>query len=298
MLCLLAICIWILCKPEANERPKILIMILGLLLFVPISQLIMDAESRGTPLKFDYFLYSIDSSLGVSAFSVARLFSERTRAALFTVYNTLSFTMLLWYAVHLHLEARRGNAKHFLNACLVAYLGAPLLYLVVPARGPGYAFGSMFPSGSPAVHAALIPLDGWPNAMPSLHVTTALLLVILAPKIRSLQFVSWMYLAATVGATLAFEHYVIDLIVAVPYACFAVSLATGNYQAVLRNSILVGAWLLAIRFATPALVGYPPLLRLIAVGTVAIALSSLRPRVSSPVESPVPVSLAAEVTEA
>ncbi len=83
MLCLLAISIWILLKPRADERPKILLMILGLLLFVPISQIIMEAESRGCALKFDYFLYAIDSSLGISAFSVARLFTGFERSILF-----------------------------------------------------------------------------------------------------------------------------------------------------------------------------------------------------------------------
>ncbi len=119
--------------------------------------------------------------------------------------------MMIWYAVHLHSQTEHGRARQFLNACLIAYLMAPFLYLVVPARGPGHAFGSAFPLGNPAVHLVLIPLSGWPNAMPSLHVTTALLYVILAPRIRVLQCFAWFYLAGTVCATLAFEHYLIDL---------------------------------------------------------------------------------------
>jgi hypothetical protein len=78
--------------------------------------------------------------------------------------------------------------------------------------------------GHSNVAPVLVPLEGYPNAMPSLHVATAVLLVLFARRNRWLLSVSLFFLAATVAATLALEHNVIDLVVAVPFACFAMEL--------------------------------------------------------------------------
>jgi len=158
-----------------------------------------------------------------------------------------------------------------LIAYVVGYLIGPCLYMLLPARGPRHAFGSAFPMGNPDVSPALVQLSGWPNAIPSLHVSTALLFVLFAGKNRVLRVVAWIYLAGTVAATLAFEHYLIDLIVAVPFAYFVTRIAEGKTAQALGNFAVVLAWLLTIRFRTPALVMYPAVLRVLAFATIAFA---------------------------
>ena len=44
----------------------------------------------------------------------------------------------------------------------------------------------------------------------SLHVSTALLFLLFAGESRVRRCMAWAYLAGSVGATLAFEHYMID----------------------------------------------------------------------------------------
>jgi PAP2 superfamily len=177
--------------------------------------------------------------------------------------------MIFWYIVNLNM--RRGKPGKLLIAYLFNFLVGPCLYLIVPARGPRHAFGAAFPALNPDVAPVLVRLSGWPNAMPSLHVSTALLLVLFAGRNRVLRCVGWAYLAGTVAATLAFEHYLIDLIVAVPFACFAALSSLGKIRQALGNLAIVLGWLLAIRLATPALITYPSVLRLVLFATIGFA---------------------------
>ena len=297
VLCVLAICIWMLFRPHAPEPPRLLLVLLTLVTFEQFANAYMEWASRFTPLKFDYFLQLVDKNLGVSAFSVARLFSEWQRSILFVVYESLVCVMMLWYWVAL--KSRDGRPNRLLIAYLVNFMVGPGLYLIVPGRGPRHAFGAAFPMGAPDVSPVLVQLNGWPNAIPSLHVSTALLFLLFAGKGRVRRGIAWAYLAGTVGATLAFEHYLIDLIVAVPFACFAALAAEGKFRKALGNFALVLAWLLAIRFATPALVAYPLVLRTLAIATVAFAgFSMKRPQHSRSEEHPQPFSPALPCTVA
>jgi len=268
MLAILGLSLRILHRPQGKDAPKILLLIL-VFAFEPFSGAVMNAENRGFPLKFDYFLYAIDKSLGLSAFWVARLLSEWQRAVLFVVYQSLTAAMIAWYGVNL--KRRNGRPAGLLVAYLITFGLGPCLYLIVPACGPRHAFGSAFPAGNPDVSPLLVPLNYWPNAIPSLHVATALLFVFFAGRNRVLGGVAWLYLAATVAATLAFEHYVIDLVVAVPFACCATLVTRSKVRQALSCLAVVLAWLLAIRFATPELTAHPALLRILALVTVASA---------------------------
>ena len=268
MLGILGLGLWKLCQPRAKEPAKILLLILVFAL-EPFSIMILKTENQAYPLKFDYLLYLIDRNLGMSAFWVARLLTAWERSFLFVVYQSLSAAMIVWYGVNL--KRRNGRPGTLLLAYLVSYIAGACLYLIVPACGPRHAFGSAFPMGNPNVPPVPIPLNSWPNAIPSLHVATALLFIFFAGKSRVLRFLAWAYLVGTVLATLAFEHYVIDLVVAVPFACFATRLANGEIRAAGANLGVVLAWLLAIRFETPALLLYPVLLRVFALGTVTLA---------------------------
>jgi hypothetical protein len=62
---------------------------LALVTFEQFANAYMDWAGRFTPLKFDYFLQLIDKNLGVSAFSVARLFSAWQVSLLLLIYLSL-----------------------------------------------------------------------------------------------------------------------------------------------------------------------------------------------------------------
>jgi len=275
MLVILALCLRTLMHPNEKVAPKIILLIIVFAFMVPPSaHIILRAENKWFPFKYDCFLYVIDKQLGVSAFWVARHLTEWQKSILFQIYQSLVAVMIVWYAVNL--KRRDGRPGTLLLTYVITFLAGACLYVIVPACGPRHAFGSAFPMREPDVSPVLVSLDYWPNAIPSLHVATALLFVFFAGKSPLLRFVAAVYLGGTVAATLAFEHYVIDLVVAVPFACFVTRLAEGEVWSAFGNLALVLGWLLTIRFATPELVAYPALLRVLAVTTIGFALFGMR----------------------
>jgi len=185
----------------------------------------------------------------------------------------LSGAMIAWYGIHLVI--RGGEPRKLFYSYLITFTVGGFLYGVVPAMGPRYAFGAAFPMGHPNVAPVLAHLDGYPNAMPSLHAATALLLVLFNGRKRWLLSIAVLFLAGTVAATLALEHYVVDLVVAVPFTCFAVEMAYARVIGAIKYLGLVFVWLGLIRFASPELLHHPWALRLLAVFTVSLGVRAV-----------------------
>jgi hypothetical protein len=279
MISVLGLCVWMLFRPHSNEVPKIFLFMMVSIALGPVCDAVMNVENRMFPLKFDYSLYLIDRGIGISAFSFARLLNEWQRSVLFFIYQSLGWIMIVWYACHL--KKRDGRPNQLLIAYAIAYFAGACLYLIVPACGPRHAFQGLFPSGNPDVRPVLLQLNYWPNAIPSLHLATALLFLFFAGNSRALCCIAWVYVAGTAAATLAFEHYFIDLIVAVPFACFCTRAAEGRIGAAIGQLSLVLVWLLGIRYETPELVMHPLVLRLLVLVTVGVtALNMLGGRTS------------------
>jgi hypothetical protein len=273
MLCILGLLVWMWFHPREHFGGKILVLIVVFLALGPICGAVMNSENAHHPLKFDYFLYRVDHNLGVSAFSVARRLAEWQRSVLYQLYQSLTLAMVVWYGVNI--RRRDGRPNRLLIAYAVNFAFGCCLYLVLPACGPRHAFGAAFPAGNPVVPLLPVKLDRWPNAIPSLHLSTALLFVLFAGRSRVLRGIAWVYLAGTVAATLAFEHYTTDLIVAVPFACFVTRAAEGKSRRAAYHLAIVLAWMLSIRYATPVLVASPAVLRIVACSTVAFAAFSM-----------------------
>ena len=295
---ILAIFVWMMFRPFATAPWKILAVFALLLVVQPLTVAALRASSRAYPLKYDYVLQALDQALGLTAFQIARLFTAWQRAALFAIYELLSAAMIAWYGIHLGI--RSGESRKLLYAYLIAFLVGGCLYGIVPAMGPRYAFGTLFPMGHPSVAALPALLDGNPNAMPSLHMATALLLVLFTGRNQWLLSFSVLFLVGTVAATLAFEHYVVDLVVAVPFACFVVEAAHCRVAPSLKYLGVVLAWLGLIRFASPELIRYPWALRFLTLLTVllgirAVALQWRGPRTANAEEPERPIALTLSV---
>jgi membrane-associated phospholipid phosphatase len=126
-----------------------------------------------------------------------------------------------------------------LKSVVLTFTVGPLFYLLVPACGPIYATHD--------VGYNLVLLHGYPNCFPSLHVATALLFVPFRPK--GGLAVAVLFAAATAFTTLATgQHYVIDIVFAVPFAGFAWAAIEGRKRlaAALLFAVLCGA--VAIHF--------------------------------------------------
>jgi hypothetical protein len=111
-----------------------------------------------------------------------------------------------------------------------------------------------------------------PNAFPSLHVATALVLVFFA-RGKVWKAVALAFLAGTCLATLSTgEHYVIDLVSGLAFGCFAASVGRRKTRSALLFLGVALCWSLAIRFQSPFLIAHPGLLRGCAALTVALAV--------------------------
>lgn len=269
---ILGLFIWLLFRPYATAPWKIFGAFALLLVAEPITIRTLEALSRAYPIKYDYILQAMDQAIGLTAFQVARVFTPEVNV-LIVIYTFLNAAMLTWFGIHVQMQG--GEPGKLLFAYFSAFLMGAFLYGIVPAMGPRYAFNAVFPLTNPTVVPATAVLHGYPNAMPSLHMTTAFILVLFNNRNRWLLSLSLLFLAGTVAATLALEHYVIDLVVAIPFACFFAEIAHRKVRRGLRYLCVVLMWLGSIRFFWPILLEHFWVLRLSAVVTVLLGVHAI-----------------------
>ena len=114
-----------------------------------------------------------------------------------------------------------------------------------------------------------------PNAFPSLHMATALVLVLFAPG-KFWQAVSLVFLGGTVLATLSTgEHYVIDLVAGFAFGCFAACVGYRRFRSAIVYLAVVPRWTLTVRFGYPVLTAHPCLLRFMAALTIGLAVHAV-----------------------
>jgi PAP2 superfamily len=233
---------------------------------------VLSLTSGVNPQTDDAWLFAFDGSLGFQpSFTVGKIMYDSlflTRASMLT-YLALPFFMALVCAWQISRETRRIS-WYMLTVLLLAGVGGWLLYNVVPGTGPIYAFGQDFPWNTLpyrdlprfVLGKMSIPTTIPRNAMPSLHVGWALLLVWNSRKFPvALRSVILIFLIFTVFATLGSgQHYLVDLIGSLP---FALTVQAGAFlvfrnESIARKSQLIAAalaglaltlaWLAVVRF--------------------------------------------------
>jgi hypothetical protein len=132
------------------------------------------------------------------------------------------------------LNDKKNALPAFVSMLITGPIGI-ILYNLFPALGPVFVFGrgaKAFPwnplSSEQVQHIFIepIPVIGLRNAMPSLHAAWALMLVWFSRGLSTAEKIgAYFFLAFTILATMGLgEHYFIDLVVAVPYTLFILSL--------------------------------------------------------------------------
>lgn len=215
----------------------------------------LQAAARHTA-KYDLWLYTADMALGAPSFLLARLMRP---GAFYTVlvwlYDAMPMTMLLAYAAHL---LWAGKPERVLAAFALNFGTGYCIYLLFPACGPGYAF-ARFPAFAPAA-PALHPLHllAPPNCMPSLHMSTALLVCWFLRPWRIPHAAAMLNVVLTVLATLASgEHYLVDLIVAAPFTVFVYCASGRQWRAGAAWLAAVLAWCSLLRFGAAWITAVP-----------------------------------------
>lgn len=216
---------------------------------------------------FDVPAYVTDASYGFSASAVlGRIVWAHPplHKLLSIVYGWLPAAISTCYV--LNVQAGNCDAAVPLKAALAGGAIAFGLYHLYPAAGPAYAFGAAFPARLPDP-SALAPVRAVPavagaarNCMPSVHFLWALLAVMGACRLRPLWRAGFaLFAALTALATIGLgEHYLIDLVVAVPFTVLVLALFNrdrawmiGWCGTALSGGMLTACWLVFLRIWMP-----------------------------------------------
>jgi len=184
--------------------------------------------SRWCPYKYDLYVYDLDARVfHTPGFMIGRFLDQHLWTKMFVtaVYNNVPAFMLITFIAYLYLR-RETEAGDVFKAFIVNPVLALGIYVAFPVAGPAYAFGQQFPTSLPAVSSPhLLMLDAVPNGVPSVHISIALLVLwFLRPWLWG-RVVGVSFLVTTIMATLGLgEHYVFDLLCAVPYTALVLYL--------------------------------------------------------------------------
>lgn len=286
-------CIW----KEGRERRTVL------LAFVP-SILILASNffagyahlwtEHAHPRVLDLYLFSFDSSLHAQiAFWLGQGFaaSPAFHAIGMFFYVGLPLSIAMVYAGQAS-RIRERAIPLFLTFFLVGPLGV-LFYNWFPALGPVHLFAERFPWHPLTVDQARrlllepVAIPGLRNAIPSLHMAWVLLAFWYSRGLSIWERgVAALFVIFTVCATLGTgEHYLIDLVVAYPFAVFAAGLCELNlpWTSAMRwlaaggGFAMTAAWLVALRY-TPHMFWVSSVLPWTLCAVTVVASEALRRR--------------------
>jgi hypothetical protein len=220
LLLLLPFAGWVVVKYPSRKADAWLLMSLAT---VPLSLAVLTTIGKLSclaPVKYDQYFYLMDLRLGDPSYTIGVFLAGHPicNRIIQVIYNLLPYEVIAIFGANLW-RTSLAEAGRSLWAYFLMYSIILPLYLIFPAAGPGLAF-----PGFPYIHPAIVvphvmALRAAPNCMPSGHFAQALLTIWLARKWRVGVVLSVLFAALTGVATLGLgEHYVIDLVAAVPYS--------------------------------------------------------------------------------
>ncbi len=202
-------------KSEAEHRSDAVIAP-GIVLFTTGVLAALLFEAQRLPLTVDLYLYQMDGRLGFQpSFAIGQLLSKSPWLHRFVEFNYGAIPIMLIIAY-----AWSGRGKQLLCASAIAPILALICFVFVPAVGPKYVFPD-FPQSAPAISPLpiSIPISQARDCFPSMHMAWALFIYLASRKSRNLRWFGAYCALVTIVSTLGLgEHYLIDLIVAFPFA--------------------------------------------------------------------------------
>jgi hypothetical protein len=277
---------------QGAEQERMALAFLPALIFVTSdwgSTILLGWTEQANPRVLDLYLFSFDSSLQVQiAFLIGQAYAlwPWFRAAGTVFYIALPMVIGLVYAGQLLRD--RTRAVSAMMAFLITGPVGVVFYNLLPAVGPIHIFLSEFPwKPIPAgqVRRLLvepIPVEGLRNCMPSLHMGWVLLAWWYSRGLsvweRGIAMASVVFTTfATMGTG---EHYLVDLVVAFPFAVFLQGLCAlglrwndrARVTAVWYGLLLTLGWIGALRLAVKSFWISPVLPWTCCVLTVASAI--------------------------
>jgi hypothetical protein len=184
------------------------------------------------PRIYDLSLYAFDEALQLKAsLLLGNLMAGSSALTIAGVFVYQSMPLAICFLVAVEREFPGRFRARILPLFITVGIAGVFLYNLLPAVGPIYAFGKSFPGSLPPVSGLLIQpilqVAAPRNAMPSVHFACALLIWWNAAGLaRGWRWLAAAFVAITLLATLGFgEHYLVDLVVALPFAVAVQSFA-------------------------------------------------------------------------
>jgi hypothetical protein len=175
--------------------------------------------SKLFPYKLDLYIYNLDGLLGLQpSFQIGNLISHHlwTVTPLMLAYCGLPCVVLLLFGCYLWFSPWNEAISLIRVFCLNLFLAVPI-YAIVPVCGPLYAIPT-FPQLPASFVSHPILLTAPPNGVPSVHTSTALLILYFAWRWPKARIFASIYLVLIILSTMGSgEHYFFDLLCAVPY---------------------------------------------------------------------------------
>jgi hypothetical protein len=216
-----------------------------------------------TPATFDYYLYAFDGSYGFQpAFVAAQIVQDTGWLGVLTeaCYVNLPVAMTILYCVER--QSNPAAANRFLRLILLLPVIGFAGYYLFPAVGTVVVFGSKFPVAPPPladvavrqIHAIADPR----NCVPSLHTGWALSIWWSSMRLRPLAtYLFAAYTFFTLVYTLSSGHYLVDMIVALPFTVLIYALSLdidkrGVLPEMAACAAMLFGWLLFLRFGEQA----------------------------------------------
>jgi hypothetical protein len=170
--------------------------------------------------KYDLYISRLDGLWGFQpSFAVGAFANHHywLRVILTTTYYSFLLAIVAVFAAYLALRPEWEAIAVAKTFALNLLLALPI-YLLFPVCGPAYAFPK-FPDTFQQVVPHPLAILGAPNGMPSVHFSNALLVAWFARHWFWGRCFGIVFVILTAAATLGLgEHYLFDLIVAIPYA--------------------------------------------------------------------------------
>jgi hypothetical protein len=285
-------------RSQIDERLRALAVLVLLFWLVPVAALQLTVTTH--PATFDFYAMRWDAAAGLGFTPALVVAVDRFPLLGQAVSEAYMLTPLLFLAPAI--LQLRGRPAHVATAVLLwVVLSACALaaYHFFPIAGPQYVFGAdhfvaKLREGQQQSIAPVLVGPAPRNGMPSMHFGWALSAAILwfqtSRKWFGRTVMAFSAVLVAIATLYKGEHYVVDLIVAVPFslACVAVA-ATGVNWAARRPIALLGfgawlAWVVALRDLMPVFIHHPSSCWLAIAATVAAATLQVRAMRRFPVD--------------
>jgi len=276
-------------NPGARRQRDALSAAVVLIAFVVLSSSLIDLTRTLHPLTLDAFTYWADEGYGFPISFAAGTLFEHVPALRVTSHVAYIELPLICAVVQAHeLSLAPAPRPHALTIIVALGLAGGALYHLFPVAGPVFAFEGRYPYLPPSPERVelapmLVTAKVARNCMPSLHTAWALSLVWQtrdAP--RSLRYMTWLCLAWTIAATLGLGyHYMVDLVVAVPFLTAVRALSAWNSTDARREraaALAVGiallfGWLVVLRHGAAWFPSHVTLTWLLSAASTLLALA-------------------------